>query len=588
MIADINRYPPVVILPGYSGPQLFLDAGLPTEQQIWAPRVNGVALRSVADVLLTTLPRLLADAGGNADAVVEKFGELVPVLEKLGMNDDGSSRYNVRALPRHARNSRWDVMLSRGQARLNIAQRPTTNSLLDFVPADQIYFFASDWRLGQVDGSKELHAFIQEVKADAGCEKVSLLAVSYGGQLAAAYFAFYGGAEIDRAVLHAPAIRGSALTADMLEKPGLAFDHVPLLDLAAVFMQRELSLSQRLKRARRAEVFSEIATRVIRTHALPPLRRFGSFWDIVPPGDYERLKALYLDPVKNAEIIRKSDIVHREMMPDIGETLRRMQKEGVKLAVIAGTGLPLVGGSPVDSDSIVDTASATGAFALPLTAEPPAARRHGPHVSPDGRIDAAGAYLPDHTWFFRGQYHGQAAWDRCARQLYCKWLFTDDIQDIYSDPAFPQFRDSCNPSDGLELRFSHSVTGFLTAGDTSLLLTNLSRYDIGLVSVQAEGLALHVPIGGRLTLRPGETARLPFESALPDRARRFSLTVAFVRRTAVPAREHRTFPFTALPAGGEVPQALRFPCDAPAEAHSDGHRHIFAKNTFVRLKMKRP
>ena len=561
-----NSHSPVIILPGYSGPQLFLDAGLETEKQVWAPQINGVALRSIADVLLTILPKLLADAGGSAEAVVKKFGDLTPMLEKLAMNDDGSSEYNVSPVPRHAWDGRWDVMLARGQERLNLAQRPTTISMLDYVPAERIYIFGNDWRLGQVEGAGALHAFIQEVKADAGCEKVSLLGVSYGGQLAAAYFTFYGGADIDRAVLHAPAIRGSALTADILEKPDFAIDPVSLLDLAAVFMQREFSLSQRLKRMRRMELFSDITVRVIRTHLLPRFISFGSLWDIVPPEDYDRLKAKYLDPVKNAEIIRKSDIVHREMMPNIGETLRRMQREGVKIAVIAGTGLPLASGSPIDSDAIVDTAAATGAVTLPLDFQPAADARRGIHRSPDGRIDAACAYLPDHTWFFRGQYHGQAAWDRYACQLYNKWLFTDEIQDVWSDPEFPQFRDSCNPSDGLEARFSGSVSGYLAAGDGALLLTNLSHHDISPVSVRAEGLEFEALIANRVVLRPGETLHLGYEAKFPICACKFELTVEFVRRSAVPSRERRRFPFTVLPAGEEVPPGLRFPGGEAPEA----------------------
>ena len=597
-----REFSPVIILPGYSGPQLFLDAGLETEQQIWVPKVGGQALRSIADVLLTILPKLLADAGGNADAVVAKFGELVPILEKMAMNDDGSSKYNVTPMPQHAWNARWDVMLKRGQERLNITQRPTTNSLLEHAPADHVYIFANDWRMGQVEGTEALHAFIQEVKADSGRDKVSLLGVSYGGQLAAAYFTFYGGADIDRAVLHSPAIRGSALTVDLLERPDFAFDPISLLDLAAVFLQREFSLTQRLKRARRMEQLSDIAVRVIRAHLPSLATRFGSFWDIVPPEDYDRLKARYLDPEKNAEIIRKSDIVHYEMMPNIGGTLRRMQREGVKIALIAGTGLPLASGNPLESDAIIDVTSTTGALALPLGAAPPVAFPPGsvcmptiglvctdsshPHQSPDGRIDASCAYLPEHTWFFRGQYHGQAAWDRYARQLYSKWLFTDDIQDVWSDPDFPQFRDSCNPSDGLEARFSESVCGYLTAGDEALLLRNLSAHDISLLSMQAEGLEFEAPIRRRITLRPGETARLRYEVLLPAQACYFRLTVAFLRKSPVPAREQRSFSFTALPACEKVPSLLRFPVGEPfagAVPVSSSKQRLFH---FARRKSK--
>ena len=568
-------YSPVIVLPGYSGPQLFLDAGLETEQQVWAPQLGGEAVRSIADVLVNILPKMILDAGGNADEVVKKFGEIYTTMfDKLEMNDDSSSKYNVAPLPQHAWNCRWDVMLERGQERLNIAQRASTNSLLAYIPADHVYIFANDWRMGQVEGAGALHKFIQEVKADSGHDKVSLFGVSYGGQLAAAYFTFYGGADIDRAVLHAPAIRGSSLTVDLLENPDFVFDPALLLDFAAVFTELELSLGQRLEGAS-MELLSDIAVKIIRAYLTPLATRFGSFWDIVPPEDYERLKALYLDPEKNAEILRRSDRVHYEMMPNIGETLRRMQAEGVKIALLAGTGLPLASGNLIDSDAVIDVTSTTGALALPLGAQPPVdiptdpvcQNKDHPHRSPDGRIDASCAYLPEQTWFFRGQYHGQAAWDLYARQLYCKWLFTDDIQDIYSDPDFPQFRDSCNPSDGLEARFSGSVSGWLTAGDDTLLLKNLSAYDVSLLSVRAEGLEFEAPILGRITLRPGETARLRYETLLPAQARQFGLTVEFVREAPVlPAKEHRTFLFTALPAHEIVPQALHFPAGEPQAA----------------------
>jgi pimeloyl-ACP methyl ester carboxylesterase len=560
---------PVIILPGYSGPQLFLDVGLETERQIWSPQINGESVRSVADALVNILPRMILDAGGNADQVVARFGEVYDaLLEKMEMNGDGTSKHNVTPVPQHARNCRWDVMLERGQERLNIAQRSSTNSMLEHISADHVYVFANDWRMGQVEGARALRGFIEEVRADSGHDTVSFYGVSYGGQLAAAYFTFYGGKGIDLAVLHAPAIRGSSLTVDILEDPAFVFDPAMLLDFAAVFMERELSLGQRLEGAS-MELVSGIAVKIIRAYLTPLFKNFGSFWDIVPPEDYDRLKAKHLDPVANAEIIRRSDIVHYEMMPNIGETLRRVQGQGVKIALIVGTGLPLAGGNPVDSDAIIDVASTTGA--LPLGAVPPVDtpadpvchNKDHPHRSPDGRIDANCAYLPEHTWFFRGQYHGQAAWDLYARQLYCKWLFTDDIQDVWSDPAFPQFRDSCNPSDGLEARFSGSVSGYLAAGDETLLLRNLSAYDISLLSVRAEGLEFDVPILGRVTVRPGETARLRYETILPAEARCFGLTVEFIRESPVPAREHRSFLFTALPAREDIPQVLRFPGGEP-------------------------
>ena len=575
---------PLIILQGYSGPQLFLDYGEETEQQVWAPSLDGDTVRSLADVVLYVLPKLIVDAGGNADRVVEKFGEIAPLMEKLEMNEDGTSKYNLTPCPHGARNARWDVMLERGQERLN-TQRAITESMLGSVPADHVYVFANDWRRGQVEGTAALHAFIQEVKDDSGHGKVNLLGVSYGGQLAAAYLALYGGEDIERIVMHAPAIHGSRLAVDILENDDFAFDPVILLDFVAVYLERELSLNQRLGGVTMEQV-SDIALRVMRTYLKPIITKFGSYWDIVPPEDYGRLKETYLDPEENAEIIRRSDIIHYEVMPSIGETLREWQARGVKIALICGAGVPLIGGNMVNSDRIIDTASTTGASVaplgsglkpapVPLVCDNPDHQHH----SPDGAIDAAGCYLPDQTWFFFGQYHGQGAWDSWARGIWNKWLYTDELTDVYSDPEYPQFRDSCNPSDGIEARFARSVSGYFAAGEeNALLLKNLSSYDLSILSVKlkSEGLRLEVPLVNRIVVRPGETARLHCEGEIPSKRQDFTLTVEFVRESLVPATETRSFAFAAMP--GALPDLLRYPPqeDAVAPPRFQPVRTLFA------------
>jgi len=554
---------PLIILQGYSGPQLFLDYGLETEQQMWYPALDGTTVRSLADVLLYVLPKLILDAGGNADRVVEKFGEVVPLLDRLAMREDGSSEYDLTPCPHGAHDSRWDVMKASGQERLN-TQRAITESMLSAVPADHVYIFANDWRRGQVEGTANLHAFIQEVKADSGHGKVNLFGVSYGGQLAAAYLALYGGEDIERIVMHAPAIHGSRLAVDILENEDFAFDPMLLLDFAATYLEMELSLGQRFGAMTMAQV-SDIALRVMRTYLGPLVTRFGSYWDVVPPEDYERLKAAYLDPEENAEIIRRSDVIHYDVMPGIGETLREWQARGVKIALVCGAGASLVGGNTVDSDRIIDTASTTGALVVtdgnsmgwPASALPACTDPEHHHRSPNGVIDASYCYLPDQTWFFSGQYHGQGAWDPWARGIWTKWLYTDELQDVYSDPEYPQFRDSCNPSDGIEARFSRCVSGYLAAGEDTLLLKNLSGYDLSVLSVKAEGLALDIPLVNRVVLRPGETARLHCEAELPSGREPFTLTVKFVRESLVPSTETRRFAFAALP--GEPPGALAYP-----------------------------
>lgn len=573
---------PLIILPGFSGPQLFMDYGEESEQQIWAPSFNGDTIRSVADVVLYALPKLIVDAGGNADDVVKKFGEIVPLLEKMELNPDGSSKYNITASPHGAYNSRWDVMTERGQENLNL-QLALTKSMLSVVPANHIYIFANDWRRGQAEGAAALHAFIEEVKADSSHSKVNLMGVSYGGQLAAIYLALYGGESIERIVMQAPAIHGSQIAVDILEDEHFAFDPVVLLDLLAVYLERELSLNQRFGGVTMEQV-SDIALQIIRAYIMPMLINFGCYWDVIPPDAYDRLKAQYLDPVDNAEIIRRSDIIHHQIMPNIGETLRSWQAKGVKIAIICGAGEPLIGGNMVSSDRIIDVTSMSGAYTLPL-GEGGAAQAKQPictdpthtHRSPDGAIDAACCYLPDQTWFFFGQYHGQAAWDSYAHAIYSKWLYTDELQDVYSDPEYPQFRDSCNPSDGIEARFSGSVSGYLTAEDDVLLLKNLSTFELSLLAVSADGIVLDVPLVNRIVIRPGETARLNYEVTLPQQQQVFTLKVDFIRESLAPTTESRSFAFAALPASLPLPAAVRYDTQqgSPAQLEFQPLRSLF-------------
>ncbi|MDR1733499.1 MAG: alpha/beta hydrolase [Oscillospiraceae bacterium] len=555
---------PVILLPGYSGPKLFLDLGLETQEQVWSPEINGERTQNIIEAVLRVVPRLIRESEGNEAEAVRRTGELFQTLfEKIRMNPNGTPAYNVTAYPGNAFDGRWDRLVAKGEERMN-NQRPITNSFLDYVPAEKVYLFASDWRLGQVDNAAALDRYIQEVKADSGMDKVSLFGVSYGGQLAEVYFHFYGDkGDVAKAVLHAPAIRGSELAYDLMADPAFAFDPARLVDITAAWFNAETGLTQLLQ-GLSLEYVSDVAVKVVREYIKPYALYFGSYWDLVPPQYYEAFKAKYLDPSANAEIIRKSDIIHNEVYPAAGETLRSMAAKGVQVCIIAGTNLPLAGGNPISSDYIIDVASTTGAVAAKIgeslsagyvTAEAVCTDPAHRHISPGGEIDASAAYLPEQTWFFRGQYHAQGAFDTYCAELYNRFLFTDEITDIYSDPDFPQFRDSCNANDILEARFSGSKSGWLTAADAQLELTNLTSHSVSLQGITVQGIQLTADFSKSLAIPPGQSVKLNFTAQLPLVDTAFQLTANFLRDGVAASR---TFVFTALSAGTAVPAVLRY------------------------------
>ena len=91
------------------------------------------------------------------------------------------------------------------------------------------------------------------------------------------------------------------------------------------------------------------------------------------------------------------------------------------------------------------------------------------------------------------------------------------------------------------------------------MLRNLSKHDISLTSVKAEGLDLQVPLVNRIVIAPGSTAHLRYETTLPETPRHFTLTAEFIRESAVISRESRTFAFQALPRQEALPGSLRYP-----------------------------
>ena len=126
----------------------------------------------------------------------------------------------------------------------------------------------------------------------------------------------------------------------------------------------------------------------------------------------------------------------------------------------------------------------------------------------DRTIDASCAFLPEKTWFIKGQYHGMIYWDSYTRPLIVKMLLTDDIVDVHSDPDYPQFELGQNPVDAVYAKFTNETSGFYNSESNALLVRNLSeKYSITVKSVEAEGCEFTVDKSA--VIAPGEELEIP-------------------------------------------------------------------------------
>ena len=550
---DVN---PLIILQGYSGPQLFYDLGGENEHQVWGPNMD-----DLKQIVIERIPELAGGLGGAAfgdfDLLVKTVGEgALELLEYVRCNPDGSSKYDLSVYPEGAAATRASTLLETGEDNY-IAERPLAEDFMSEIGAENLFTFTVDWRMGQVENAAKLDKYIQEVKALTGSDKVNIYALSHGGQLGAVYLYYYGEkADVERIILNVPAIGGTQLVYDLMMGNG-KFDIAALIEFVEIGFRNEDEWEW-LVEAFGFERLNEAFYRLLQEYFLDIVIYWGSIWDFIPLDKYDEVKSKFLDPEENAQIIAKSDELHYNAMAHMSEGLKRAQDAGINIAIMSNTGRDIATSTGVNSDYIIDVHSSSGSNCAPYSESFPTdyeplkitcSDSTHRHISPDRSIDATCAYLPDNTWFINGQYHGQSNWDRYTRSFYMEFLFGDSITDIYSNPDYPQFETAQNPADGLYVKFDATPSGFHTSKDTKLLIESLSeQYDTEILKIEASGADIIFKGANGLVLKPGESAEIEFENrTLPDSSNPFTLTVTYsLKNKKVPFIKTKTFSFTAM------------------------------------------
>ena len=551
-----DKVTPVIIVQGYSGPSLFYDLGGKNEHQVW-----GINMDDLKTLVIENIPELAGGLAGAAfgdySLLVKTVGEAgLELLEPMRCNPDGTSKYDLSVYPEGAANTRASVLKERGEEKY-IAEKEISADLIERVGAENHFTFTEDWRMGQVENAAKLDKFIQEVKQLTGSRKVNLYGLSHGGQLTATYLYYYGTkGDVDRAIMDAPAIGGTQLVVDLFEG-NIHFDVATLIEYVEIGFRNEDEwewLIEAFGFDRLNQAFNDI----IHQYLLDIVINFGSVWDFVPLDKYEELKAEYLDPVENAELIAKSDEMHYNAMANMSEGLKRAQNAGTRIAIISNTEHDIGTSTGVNSDYIIDVHSSSGAYCAPFGETFPSDYQKQNtvcsdpthwHISPERDIDASCSYLPENTWFVNGQFHGMCPWDRYTRSFYLTFFFTDRITDIYSDPEFPQFGLGQNPANGLFVKFDNSPCGFHTAKDESLFIESLSeQYETQIIDVRAEGIDLDLSAKNGTVLKVGESLNIDLKKhELPKSTEPFTITITYsLRNGKVPLVKSKTFTFTAM------------------------------------------
>ena len=547
---------PVILVPGYSGSQLMITNEDGSEEQVWYIDFN-----EVLDVIKDKIPELLVGAtlltAGQEDFIVNLLTpEVNKFLERLACNDDGTSKYNIHTkLEPTAESALWK--------NLDEDDWAFADHFEDDIDPENFFVFSCDFRLDAKDNAETLSELVDSVLDYTGAEKVNLFGQSYGGQIIGTYLSLdpdHAGEKINNAGMCVPALGGATIAYDVLND-SVAFDEQELVDYLEYGFFNETDFHLLL--GSNPDILIDPLFKAIMPLAKSILGNWLSLWDFLPYDEYKKVVETQLDPVKNAGIIKKTTYFHEEIMAKYTENLNRAKASGVNISIIAGSGMPSIGGMQENSDAIIPVKGSTGAFCAPfgsrfndgysgkgtVCSDP----SHN-HISPSMEVDLSCGYLPENTWIVDGYYHGMERMDEFIRTLFKKQLFSaTPLTSVHDDPNYPQFHAAASDALIVHAKFNNSPEGYVDAGDTELILTNTSKSDIIVNDITSGGMKLSFP--AFVLVPKGESRAVAFSGSIPEASRvRANLTLSYtvVGTSSFTPVGQRTLDFTIM--NGAAPE----------------------------------
>ena len=521
---EISDYP-VIMVAGYSSSELDLVDENGAQNRIW-----GVDMDSILDRVINRIydlgKGLVLTAKGDAEYLGKVLGEEIEKeLECMKINDDGSSKYNIQVENTAIEETNMAYILENNLPLEYINEDKISYEIAKYVGEENMFFYTNDWRQSVYDCATGLDRYIEMVKEYTGKDKVNIIAVSHGGQVSAVYLSLFGyKQDVDNAVLTVPAIGGAGMACDALTGD-VAVDEYMLV----YYIEHGFEVDGKYEWLVKAQQlgFLDNVVKAAVPYIQNVIGNWGSIWDFIPLDYYEELKSEHLDPVENAPIIEKSDMVHYEIMANFHENLQKCRNEyGVNVSIIAGTGVPCVTGLRENADGLIRTEDSTGAVCAPLGQRfndgykglgTMCNNPEHDHVSPSFEVDASTSYLPENTWYVEELFHGMTFHDAFSKSLALKMLLTDEISDVHSNPEYPQFHMSTNKNNGVFIKFNNSDEGYLSSRDSYIIVKNLSdKYPVKVTSITFSGGELVAQTMGLSTIQPGEEAIVKVRGKLPE------------------------------------------------------------------------
>ena len=327
---------------------------------------------------------------------------------------------------------------------------------------DHLYYYAynSFTNIGEtIDG---LYDFINMVIEETGHDKVNIVPISMGGSVANGLLDYYPDVmdKLNKVVYIVPALNGSTIVGDLYNKK-LAFLNKDFLYngfLETLMDEEDARMIEVIARILPDEVLLGVLNNVADCLIEEVAANITSLWGLCPKEDYPSASARLL--VSKPELKKQTDRYYQAQKNSLPNIQKLVDKD-VEVFNIVDYDAPLyqIGTSWNDdnADGVIHLSStAMGVHSAIVgetlgdgykqanTSKNCSDPTHN-HISPDNVVDASTGLLPDTTFYFDGQNHEQTARNDVIIKLATELLATDNIKNVYSSEAFPQFNAKRDP-----------------------------------------------------------------------------------------------------------------------------------------------
>ncbi len=454
---------PLVMVNGIGSTDLYLNYGTEDEKLIFSGDeafIEGM-VKDIGGALLTGI----VSYGVNNKDYNKLADRVMPAVNKyvadLGFNPDGTPVNDTIGFFRS----------SESMATYTDEQKEKVSKFAkayaDKYGEEYVYDFTYDWRDDPVKIADELANFISDVKVNAGCKRVNMVAMSMGAAVALAYMSKYGGNQLNNVVFASPAWQGTSLMGNIMtnnieldvfaaENYLVQVANVSATTHIAAFIISFIASWDGLSREYFGDVnaaLQGILPRAYTDTLIPYFAGMPGMWSLVPAEYYEAGKDFMFEQngvTLTPEYEAKIDAYHNIQM-NAKSIVQEVMADGARFNIVCGYNCQIVPVSDeyYSSDGIVDTKYMSGGATCAKYLQSnkdwgkvytQAVKDGHNHVSWDGKVDASTAMFPEQTWFIKNLQHNSWSTENGSLNVVMWLLAAKKQMKVTSDKEnYPQF-----------------------------------------------------------------------------------------------------------------------------------------------------